>query len=198
MSSEIIGPLVAARPRRADALRNYQKLVDAAREAFAQDGADTSLEEVARRAGVGIATLYRNFPERAALLEAVYLEDVEIFCTSSADVSELPAWDAFAEWLRRLTSYLVNKQALAPVLLRTFDHDAPVFDRSRAAFFAVGEPLLHRAQEAQEVRADTDLAEVIQLVGAIAKIPASGAAEIGHILEMALDGLRYRPGNLQS
>ena len=77
MSSESIEQLAAARPRRADALRNYQKIVDAARGAFAQDGAETSLEEVARRAGVGIATLYRNFPERAALLEAVYLEEVE-------------------------------------------------------------------------------------------------------------------------
>ncbi|MER6441729.1 helix-turn-helix domain-containing protein [Streptomyces sp. NPDC001185] len=198
MSSESIEQLAAARPRRADALRNYQKLIDAAREAFAEDGAETSLEEVARRAGVGIATLYRNFPERAALLEAVYLEEVETLCTSSADLVELPAWDAFAEWLRRLTAYLVNKQALAPVLLSTFDLDAQVFHRSRAALFAVGEPLLHRAQQEQAVRTDTDLAEVMKLAGGIAKIPASGAAEIDHILEMALDGLRYRPDNLQS
>ena len=198
MSSEIIDQLAVARPRRADARRNYQKLVDAAREAFAQGGADTSLEEIARRAGVGIGTLYRNFPERAALLEAVYLEEVEILCASSADLLELPAWDAFAEWLRRLTAYLVNKQALAPELLRTFDHDAQVFQRSRVAIFAVGEPLLHRAQEAQEVRTDTDLAEVMKLAGGIAKIPASGAAEIGHILEIALDGLRYRPESLKS
>ncbi|MFI5436493.1 TetR/AcrR family transcriptional regulator [Rhodococcus baikonurensis] len=196
MSSEIIDQLASGRPRRADARRNYQKLVDAAREAFAQDGADTSLEEIARRAGVGIGTLYRNFPERAALLEAVYLEEVENLCTSSADLSELPAWDAFAEWLRRLTAYLVNKQALAPALLQTFDHDAQVFHRSRGALLAVGEPLLHRAQESHEVRTDTDLAEVMKLVGGIAKIPNSGAAEIGHILGMALDGLRYRSDNL--
>lgn len=195
MSSEIVDRLAVARPRRADARRNYQKLVDAAREAFAQDGADTSLEEVARRAGVGIGTLYRNFPERSALLEAVYLEEVETLCASAVDLSELPAWDAFAEWLRRLTTYLVNKQALAPVLLSTFDHDAQVFDRSRAAIFGVGEPLLHRAQEAHEVRADTDLAEVMKLAGGIAKIPTSGAAETGHILDIALDGLRHRPAD---
>lgn len=193
MSSEITDQLAVARPRRADARRNYQKLVDAARGAFAQGGADTSLEEVARRAGVGIATLYRNFPERAALLEAVYVEEVEILCASAADLSELPAWDAFAEWLRRLTAYLVSKQALAPALLQTFDHDAPVFQRSRAAIFAVAEPLLHRAQEAHEVRTDTDLAEVLKLAGGIAKIPTSGAAETSHILQIALDGLRHRP-----
>jgi AcrR family transcriptional regulator len=195
MSNEIVDQLAVARPRRADARRNYQKLVDAAREAFARGGADTSLEEIARQAGVGIATLYRNFPERAALLEAVYLEEVEAFCTSPADLGELPVWDGFAEWLRRLTAYLVNKQALAPVLLSTFDHDAQVFQRSRAALSAVGEPLLHRAQEAREVRADTDLLEVMKLAGGIAKIPTSRPGEIHHLLEIALDGLRYRPAN---
>ena len=201
MSSEYVdqlGQVRVARPRRADARRNYEKLVDAARAAFAEGGAATSLEEVARRAGVGIATLYRNFPERAALLEAVYLEEVESFCTSSADLVDFPAWDAFAEWLRRLTAYLVNKQALAPVLLNTFAHDAQVFQRSRAALSAVGEPLLRRAQEAREVRTDTDLLEVMKLAGGIAKIPTNEPAEIQHILNIALDGLRYRPGKPKS
>jgi AcrR family transcriptional regulator len=193
MKPETADQLVPPRPRRADARRNYEKLVEAAREAFAEGGADTSLEEVARHAGVGIATLYRNFPERAALLEAVYLEEVQELCDSAADLADLPPWEAFAGWIRRLTAYLVAKQALAPALLRTFERDAEVFQRSRAALLAVGEPLLRRAQEAGCARADTDLTEVMKLAGGIAKIPVEEPAEIQHILEMALDGLRYRP-----
>jgi AcrR family transcriptional regulator len=192
MNHENAAKLAPARPRRADARRNYDKLVEAAREAFAEGGADTSLEAVARRAGVGIATLYRNFPERADLLEAVYLEEVVAFCEAAADLADLPPWDALAEWLRRLTSYLLAKQALAPVLLSTFGHDAEVFQRSRAAFKAVGQPLLDRAQEAGVVRPDTDLAEILKLTGGIAKIPFETPSEIDHILELALDGLRYR------
>jgi len=191
MDRETAHQLAPARPRRADALRNYEKLIAAARESFALGGPDTSLEEVARHAGVGIATLYRNFPERAALLEAVYLEEVEELCRSAVDLDGLSPWDAFAGWVRRLTTYLVNKQALAPVLLQTFGRDAQVFQRSRAALVAVGEPLLHAAQAAEVVRGDTDLTEVMKLAGGIAKIPAE-PAEIDHILELALDGLRYR------
>ncbi len=187
--------LAPARPRRADARRNYDKLVDAAREAFTEGGADTSLEAVARHAGVGIATLYRNFPERADLLEAVYLEEVEAFCDSAVDLADQPPWEALAEWLRRLTTYLVAKQALAPALLRTFGHDSEVFQRSRAAFYAVGQPLLHHAQETRAVRTDTNLAEIMKLAGGIAKIPFESPTEIDHILEMALDGLRYRSDN---
>lgn len=194
MNPDSAARLAPARPRRADARRNYAKLVDAAREAFAAGGEDTSLEAVARHAGVGIATLYRNFPERADLLEAVYLEEVEAFCDSVADLADQPPWDALAEWLRRLTAYLVAKQALAPALLRTFGQDSEVFQRSRAAFHAAGQPLLDHAQEAGVVRPDTDLAEIMKLAGGIAKIPVEAPTETDHILEMALDGLRYRSG----
>ncbi|WP_210494157.1 TetR/AcrR family transcriptional regulator [Patulibacter sp. SYSU D01012] len=191
MTRDTADPLAPPRPRRADARRNYERLVEAAREAFAEGGADTPLEEVARRAGVGIGTLYRNFPQRAALLEAVYLEEVQALCDSAADLADLPPWEAFAGWLRRLTAYLVAKQALAPALLGTFERDADVFQRSRAALLAVGDPLLRRAQEAGVVRPDTDVAEVLKLAGGIAKIPVEDPAQNGHILEMALDGLRY-------
>jgi AcrR family transcriptional regulator len=192
VSPETVDQIAPPRPQRADARRNYEKLVNAAREAFAEGGAATSLEEIARRAGVGIGTLYRNFPDRPALLEAVYLGEVEELCQSAADLADLAPWDAFAEWLRRLVAYLVAKQALAPELLNHFERDAEVFQRSRAALRAAGEPLVQRAQEAQALRDDTDVAEVTKLAGGIAKIPAEDPAQIEHILEMALDGLRYR------
>jgi AcrR family transcriptional regulator len=182
-----------ARPKRADARRNYDKVLAAAREAFAEGGAATSLEEIARRAVVGIGTLYRNFPNRQALLEAVYLDEVEALCASASDHDDLPPWDALVSWLHRFVEYMVTKQALAPELLGYFDRDAAVFRDSRAALFAAGGPLLERAQQAGAVRPDTDLSEVIQLVGGIAKIPTSEPGQIDHILGIALDGLRYTP-----
>jgi AcrR family transcriptional regulator len=181
------------RPKRADARRNYDKILTAARIAFAEAGASASLEEIARRAEVGIGTLYRHFPSRHALLEAVYVDEVEALCRSAADLDELPPWDALVGWLHRFVAYMVTKQALAPELLDHVGRDAAVFQESRAALYAAGGPLLERAQEAGVVRADTDLSEVIQLVGGIAKIAVSEPGQVDHILDIALDGLRYRP-----
>lgn len=180
------------RPKRADARRNYDKVIAAARDAFAAGGAATSLEEIARRAEVGIGTLYRNFPNRQALLEAVYLDEVEALCASVADYHDLPPWEALVSWLHRFVEYMVTKQALAPELLDYTGRDAAVFRNSRAALFAAGQPLLERAQHAGAVRGDTDLSEVIQMVGGIAKISVTDPGQIDHILGIALDGLRYR------
>ncbi len=186
-------PTLLSRPKRADARRNYEKVVSAAREAFAERGASTSLEEIARRAGVGIGTLYRNFPNRQALLEAVYIDEVEAVCRSAAEFDQLEPWEALTGWLHRVVGYLVTKQALAHELLDYFDRDAPLFQTCRSALFAAGEPLLERAQQAHVVRTDTNLAEIIQMIGGIAKIVTSEPEQIEHILNIALDGLRYRP-----
>ena len=159
---------------------------------FAERGASTSLEEIARRAEVGIGTLYRNFPNRQALLEAVYVDEVENLCRSAAEFDGLPPWDAFVAWMHRLVGYLLTKQALAHELLEYVDRDAPLFHTCRAALFAAGQPMLDRAQQSRAVRADTDLSEIIQMVGGIAKIPGAEPEQIEHILQIALDGLRYR------
>jgi AcrR family transcriptional regulator len=180
------------RPKRADARRNYEKVVAAAREAFSVGGASTSLEEIARRAGVGIGTLYRHFPTRQDLLEAVYVDEVEALCRSAADLDDLPPWDALVDWLHRFVAYMATKQALAQELLDYVDRDAELFHTSRAALYAAGEPLLERAQRAGAVRGDTDLGEVIQMVGGIAKIPTNEPGQTDHMLDIALDGLRYR------
>jgi AcrR family transcriptional regulator len=183
------------RPMRADARRNYEKVIAAARDAFAEGGSSTSLEEIARRAEVGIGTLYRHFPTRQALLEAVYVGEVEQLCRSAADLDELAPWDALVAWLHRFVGYLATKQALASELLDYMDRDAALFQSCRVAMYAAGEPLLERAQQAHVARTDTNLPEVIQMVIGIAKIPTSDSGQIDHILDIALDGLRYRaPG----
>ena len=190
-SGPTLPEVLAARPKRADALRNYEKLIAAARDAFADAGSATSLEEIARRAGVGIGTLYRHFPTRQDLLEAVYVEEVERLCRSADDLADLPPWEALIAWLHRFVGYLATKRALAEELLAYLDRDAPVFRGCRTAFFEAGEPLLRRAQDAGVVRADTDFGEVIQMVSGIAHISKAEPAQIERILDMALDGLRY-------
>jgi AcrR family transcriptional regulator len=187
----------AARPMRADARRNYEKVLTAARDAFAEGGASTSLEEIARRAKVGIGTLYRHFPNRQALLEAVYRDEVENLCRSAEDVADLPPWDALVGWLHRFVAYMATKQALAHELLDYMERDAPLFQSCRAAMFSAGEPLLARAQEARVVRDDTTLSDIIQMVGGIAKIQAGEPGQVAHILGIALDGLRYRESDGQ-
>jgi AcrR family transcriptional regulator len=180
------------RPRRSDARRNYDKLIAAGREAFTEDGKAASLEDVARRAGVGIGTLYRHFPSRQNLLEAVYVEEVDALCRSAVELADEPPWEALVGWLHRFVGYLATKQALAEELLAYNDRDADVFQTCRKNMYAGGEPLLVRAQQAHVVRADTDIAEVIQLVGGIAKIQTAEPEQLDRLLDMALDGLRYQ------
>jgi AcrR family transcriptional regulator len=182
-----------ARPKRADARRNYEKVLSAAREAFAEGGESTALEEIARRAGVGIGTLYRHFPNRQALLEALYVNEVEEVCHSAARLDEADPWDALSGWFESLIAYLGTKRALADQLLNYLDMDAPLFQNCRASLYAAGEPLLQRAQEAGVVRSDVEFSQVMQMVMGITKIPASDPGQTEHVLRIALDGLRYRP-----
>jgi AcrR family transcriptional regulator len=181
------------RPKRADARRNYEKVLSAAREAFAEGGESTSLEEIARRAGVGIGTLYRHFPNRQALLEALYVGEVEDVCRSAAELDDADPWVALSTWFERFIGYIATKQALANELFNYLGRDAPLFKACRTSLYAAGEPLLTRAQEAGVVRSDVDIADVIQMVMGIAKIPTGDPAQTQQILRIALDGLRFRP-----
>jgi AcrR family transcriptional regulator len=181
------------RPQRADARRNYEKVLAAAREAFAEGGESTALEEIARRAGVGIGTLYRHFPSRQALLEALYLDEVEEVCRSAAQFDGADPWEALNGWFERFIAYVATKRALAAELLNYLDQDASLFKASRASLFAAGEPLLVRAQEAGVVRQDVTIGEVIQMVMGIAKTPVADPSQTNRMVQIALDGLRYRP-----
>ena len=190
MSTDVRPSELLQRPKRADARRNYDKLVAAAREAFTEKDRSASLEDIARRAGVGIGTLYRNFPTRGDLIEAVYVDEVESLCRSAEGLDELAPWDALVRWLHRFVGYVATKQALADELF-ALDR-SEVFQNTRAAFYAAGEPLLARAQEAGVVRPDITIEEVVRMVAGIAKIPGAEPAEVERILSVALDGLRYR------
>jgi AcrR family transcriptional regulator len=183
---------LSKRPQRADARRNYEKLVAAARDAFAEHDASASLEDIARRAGVGIGTLYRHFPTRQNLLEAAYIDEVEAICRSADDLAALEPWDALSQWLHRFVGFAATKRALAEQLFEYVDKDSMVFQACGAAISAAGEPLLARAQAAGVARPDTNFMDVARMVGGISVIRTADPEQIERILGLALDGLRPR------
>jgi AcrR family transcriptional regulator len=182
---------VAPRPKRADARRNYDSVLAAARAEFTDRGSSGSLEEVARRAGVGIGTLYRHFPNRQALLEAVYVQEVDSMCRSAADFADTEPWQALVGWLGRFVDYVATKRALTDEMMATVSKDAPVFRTCHSAIFAAGEPLLERAKAAGVVRADVSFEDVIHLVGGITMMRNATPPQMRRVLAVALDGLRY-------
>jgi AcrR family transcriptional regulator len=182
------------RPKRADARRNYEKVLSAAREAFLEGGEATSLEEIARRAGVGIGTLYRHFPNRQALLEALYVDEVEEVCRAAGQLDDADPLEALNGWFDRFIAYLATKRALAHELFNYLDKDAELFQLCRTSLFDAGEPLLRRAQDAGVVRSDVAFPEVMQMVMGIAKIPSGDPDQVERLVRIALDGLRYQPG----
>ena len=182
------------RPLRADARRNYEKLLAVARDVFAEDGVSATLDDIARRAQVGPATLYRHFPTRQHLLEAVYLEEVVAISRSAEDLADLPPWEALVQWLHEFVRYAATKRALANEMLTSIDRDAEVFQACRAALTAAGGALIKRAQAAGVVRPDANFMDVARLLGGIAAIQGVEPDEVERLLDIVLDGLRYQPG----
>lgn len=180
-----------ARPLRADAQRNRAQLLSAAREAFAEKGASASLEDIARRAEVGVGTLYRHFPTRQALLEAVYVDEVEALCRSAGTNKRDDPWQALVRWFDRFAGYVATKHALAEEMMANVGREAPVFRTCHDAIYAAGEPLLARAKEAGAVRSDVEFGDVIRLVGCVTTIKYATPEDVRRVLAVALDGLRY-------
>ena len=179
-------PVSVRRPQRADARRNFDALLEAARSVFAEGGADASLEEIARRAGVGIGTLYRNFPTRKDLFEAVYVEEVNQLAKAAEAVASLPPWEALRAWLERFIEYVVTKRAIVEVLNR----DSAMFAACRRTMYDAGEPLFLRAQEAGEVRADTSFDDMVRMVSGLTSATFVDDEQRSRVLSVALDGLR--------
>jgi AcrR family transcriptional regulator len=181
---------LAERPKRADARRNYDKLVTTAREVFAEQGSDATLEEISRRAGVGIGTLYRHFPAREDLVEAAYLDGVEQICAAVGLHDGEDPWDALRGWLLELVGFAATKRVLADEMFAYLDRQAPVFKSCSGAIYDAAEPLLKRAQEAGEVRDDVDISDVTKMVSGIAGLRTVERPEVERLVAIALDGLR--------
>jgi AcrR family transcriptional regulator len=174
------------RPQRVDARRNFDALLAAARSVFAASGTEASLEEIARRAGVGIGTLYRNFPTRQDLFEAVYVEEVNQLSEAAAAVASLPPWEALTAWLERFVAYAVTKRAIIEALNRESD----MFAACRRTMYAAGEPLLERAQKEGVVRPDLTFDDLLRMVSGLTSATYVDQAQRDRVLALALDGLR--------
>jgi AcrR family transcriptional regulator len=187
---ELVGGIVAAqRPRRADARRNFDALLAAARDAFAEKGAEASLEDIARQAGVGIGTLYRNFPTRRHLFETVYAEEVDALCRLADELADAPPWDGLATWLRRFVDYTVTKRAIRDVL----SGESDIFIACRRAMLDAGEPLLLRAQAAGEVRSDMSFDDLLRLISGVTGAAYVDTEQRDRVFGITLDGMRTRP-----
>ncbi|HWT93097.1 MAG TPA: TetR/AcrR family transcriptional regulator [Solirubrobacteraceae bacterium] len=177
--------------RRADAARNRDAILAAARAAFAEAGGDgeVSMAEISRRAGVGMATLYRNFPGRRELLEALYVEEVDAVCAAAEHAEGDTPGAALDAWLRRFVQFFASKHEIAVELLAQPDRDDAVFHGSRARVLAAGRPLLDAAQAGGEVRDDLTLEQILDMVIAVSRIRGE-PAYTEPIVQAALDGIR--------
>jgi AcrR family transcriptional regulator len=186
-----------ARPLRTDAQLNYQRILLAADSAFAQHGAGASLEEIARQAGVGSATLHRRFPTRQSLLEAVFHDRVDALCAKARELADGPDPAlALITWLRALNAYASASRGLAATLLRS-RHEAGLPERDdscEANIAAAGGELLERARAAGTVRPDLRINDLIALVNAIslATEHTPDPDEADRLLDVAIDGIRRK------
>jgi AcrR family transcriptional regulator len=156
-------------PMRADARRNYDALLAAADELFTTHGPDVALDEIARRAGVGNATLYRHFPDRRDLLVAVCVGEVEALCVLGEELQADPdPGRALARWLRAYIGHVSAKHGLAAAFATGRREDSELIAACQAAVEAIGTSLLQRAKNDGPVRIDVNLPDVITLVNAIA------------------------------
>jgi AcrR family transcriptional regulator len=183
------------RPRRADAQRNYGKLVEQARAAFAEFGVDASLDEIARRAGVASGTLYRHFPTRLDLIEAVLAEQIaELVELGRGLLTAEDEFDALSTWLHAaLTHGLTYRGLSSAVMNSALDRGNALVSTWHTQMFEVGAALLARARQTGVVAAEADEADVLKMIGAIAwaaQDAPDSRAQADRLLALLMNGLR--------
>jgi AcrR family transcriptional regulator len=183
------------KPLRKDAARNREKLLAAAVGLFAERGTEGSLEEVAKRAGVGIGTLYRHFPTRDALVEAAYRNEVaQLRAAADELLAELPPDAALEAWMRRFVDYGTAKRGMRDALQSIAGGGADLFAETRGQVTEAVAVLLRAGAEAGTLRADVEPDDVLRAMGAIWLVAEGDefAEQAMRILRLVLDGLRYR------
>lgn len=176
---------------RADARRNYERLVEAARKVFADQGGAASMEAIARQAGVGAGTLYRHFPQRVDLVEAVYRDDVDVLVASAErGLKDLEPWDALEAWLRAFVDYAQTKRTFLNELREAFEKNPDLKLASRDRIASACSQVLARAQDAGVARANIDGEDVMQLVSSMCISSTMTRDQAQRLLPIVLDGLR--------
>jgi AcrR family transcriptional regulator len=179
-------------PRRADAQRNHDRLLAAAETALNAHGASASLDDIAKAAGVGNATLYRHFPTRAKLIEAVYDQRIHALCAAAAQLAQArePA-RALHEWLRAVVVHITDSRVLADAFMAAYDGPAdtqpPQVAAWHSAIYDAALPLLTAARSAGAIRPDLDVMELMALTTAVAR--AGDPAQAGRFFDVLLEGI---------
>jgi AcrR family transcriptional regulator len=176
---------------RSDAQRNHTRLVIAAREVFTLQGSDASMEAIAHQAGVGAGTLYRHFPRRIDLVEAVYRNDVEeLLVAAEKAIANFAPWEALVDWLGSFLSYSLAKRVFLTELRESFEKNPELRLSSRERVEQSFTLVLENAQRAGTARSDIDGSDLMLLVGGMCTGPTLVKAQGERILAMVLDGLR--------
>jgi AcrR family transcriptional regulator len=182
------------RKPRADGLRNRELLIDVAKQAFAEVGPNVSLEEIARRAGVGIGTLYRHFPTRDDLIAAVYRREVTQLADAAKRLLDTrPAGEALHEWLRLFVDYIATKKVIAPALASMAGGTSALYESSIELMKTAVTDLVERAIKAGDVRPDVEPFDLIQALGSFAMgVSTSPGWETRtlRLIDILMDGLR--------
>jgi AcrR family transcriptional regulator len=184
-----------SRPVRADARRNYDRLLEVAVHAFATDGAYVALERIARTAGVGIGigTLYRHFPTREALVEAVYRHELTDLCDAVPGLLEsLPPDEATRAWMDHFIDHMTTKHYMAEALRAVIASGGNPYAESRGRLIAAITALLDAGADAGSLRADVDPNDVLVALNGVS-LAAGGPTQrgqAGHLLDLFVEGLR--------
>lgn len=182
------------RGRRADATRNAERLLSAARALFAERGPEAALDDVARRAGVGNATLYRHFPSRGDLLVAVYADEVAALAERGDRlIRKASAVEALFDWLDSFVVHVATKRALALAITESPERRSELFEGWHASMRSTAERLLDRARAAGAVRPDLNVDDLLALTSAAA-IASSGEAHARQLLRILRGGLEAEGG----
>ena len=176
---------------RADARRSRAKLLEAATAAFAENGADAPLEDIARRAGVGIGTLYRHFPTRTDLQAGVFRSQVDVVCETADElIGTVSPQEAFAGSVRAIAGYLITKRGLAKALMDSLGKDSELISGCSLRMRETLDRLLGHAQQAGVLRPDVSAQDVLRLVHGIVMATETAPQDTDRLLGMMLDGLR--------
>jgi AcrR family transcriptional regulator len=184
-----------ARKPRADSARNRQLLIDAAKAGFSGVGLDVSLEEIARRAGVGIGTLYRHFPTREAVVEAVYRREVEQLSEAVPQLLQSsPAGEALHKWMHLFVDYIATKRIIAPSLAAAAARTPALHKTSLELITGAISTLVKRAIASGDVRKDIDPSDLLRaMVGVSYGNPDAGwEASARRLIDILMDGLRRK------
>jgi AcrR family transcriptional regulator len=185
----------SARPLRADAQRNRDRLLAAAVHAYSHDGPEVALETIAKQAGVGIGTLYRHFPNREALVEAAYRNELDRLCDPVPELlADMPPEQALRTWMDHFIEYMTTKRGMAEALRQVIASGGNPFAHSRVKLTsAVGEFLEAGAREGT-LRSDVEVDDVLASLGGVALVAGEPQqrAQAGRLLDLLMDGLRAR------